>query len=101
MKELKEYLESRPDIQEVFVNESGEWLRHQTPTFKTKVTRADVLKAKADVAPTPKVEPKEHVITQEDLDNNPDLVEQGLNVGDVITIEEPPIEEPKKTNKKK
>lgn len=50
MKELKAYLESRPDIQEVFVNESGEWLLHQTPTFKTSVKRADVLKAKADVA---------------------------------------------------
>lgn len=93
MKELKAYLESRKDIQEVFVNESGEWLLHQTPTFKTKVTRADVLKAKA--------EPKEHILTQEDLDNNPDFVEQGLNVGDVISIEEPPIENPKKTNKKK
>lgn len=28
----------------------------------------------------------EHVVTQEDLDKNPDLEEQGVKVGDVITI---------------
>ena len=59
MKELKAYFESREDIQEVFVNESGEWLLHQTPTFKTSVKRSDVLKAKADVEEKPKVAEKE------------------------------------------
>ncbi len=91
MKELKAYLESRPDIQEVFVNESGEWLRHQTPTFKTLVKRADVLKANLN----------EHIVTQEDLDNNPEFVENGIKVGDVITLGEEEPQTPKKTNKKK
>jgi hypothetical protein len=45
MKALKAYLESRPDVTEVYVNESGEWLRHQTPAFNTLIKRADVLKA--------------------------------------------------------
>lgn len=53
MKELKAYLESRPDIEEVYVNESGEWLRHQTPTFNTLVKRYDVLKPKAEAETKP------------------------------------------------
>lgn len=28
----------------------------------------------------------DHIVTQEDLDNNPDLVEQNINVGDTIKI---------------
>lgn len=34
----------------------------------------------------------EHVITQSDLDNNPDLVEQGVQVGETVKI---PAQEPK------
>lgn len=30
---------------------------------------------------------KKHIITQEDLDNNPDLVDQGVKVGDEIEID--------------
>jgi hypothetical protein len=48
-----------------------------------------------------------HKITQEDLDNNPDLVQQGLKVGDEVIVsmnevnEEPPVEEaPKKDSKR-
>jgi hypothetical protein len=32
----------------------------------------------------------EHVVTQEDLDNNPELAEQGIKVGDVVGIAEKP-----------
>lgn len=46
MKELKAYFESRQDVAEVYVNESGEWLRHQTPTFNTLVKRDDLLREK-------------------------------------------------------
>ncbi len=31
-----------------------------------------------------------HTVTQEDLDNNPELVEQGIKVGDVVGITEKP-----------
>lgn len=48
-----------------------------------------------------------HKITQEDLDNNPDLVQQGLKVGDEVIVsmneinDEPPVEEaPKKDSKR-
>jgi hypothetical protein len=39
-----------------------------------------------------------HVVTQEDLDNNPDLVEAGVEVGEEIIIEKPAKE--KKLKKK-
>ncbi len=48
-----------------------------------------------------------HIITQEDLDNNPDLVEYGVKVGDEIRIpntqqeQEAPAEQKPKTLKKK
>ena len=35
-----------------------------------------------------------HTVTQEDLDNNPELMEQGIKVGDVVGItEKPELEE--------
>jgi hypothetical protein len=47
-----------------------------------------------------------HKITQEDLDNNPDLVEQGLKVGDEVIVsmneeEEAPAPAPKKEDSKR
>lgn len=39
--------------------------------------------------PQPITEPTTKIVTQEDLDNNPSLVEQGVNVGDEITIPAP------------
>jgi hypothetical protein len=34
-----------------------------------------------------------HTVTQEDLDANPELAEQGIKVGDVVGITERPVEE--------
>ena len=34
-----------------------------------------------------------HTVTQEDLDNNPELNEQGIKVGDVIGISNTPVEQ--------
>jgi hypothetical protein len=42
---------------------------------------------------------QEHTITQEDLDNNPELVEQGFEVGDEVFI--PEDEAPRKERKLK
>jgi hypothetical protein len=39
-----------------------------------------------------------HTITQEDLDNNPDLVEQGLKVGDKVLLDEPTLAPAEKDN---
>lgn len=40
-----------------------------------------------------------HTITQEDLDNNPDLKDQGVEVGDEIIIEEQPEKSPTKKDR--
>lgn len=42
-----------------------------------------------------------HTITQEDLDNNPELVEAGLKVGDEVLKAEEPAQAPKSRNLKK
>lgn len=39
----------------------------------------------------------DHVVTQEDLDNNPELAEKGVNVGDTIQISKPKDETPSTT----
>jgi hypothetical protein len=56
-------------------------------------------------AETEEVKPEmiDHIVTQEDLDNNADLVAQNVNVGDTIQIpkpaEEPQTEKPAKKKK--
>lgn len=35
----------------------------------------------------------QHTVTQEDLDNNPELAEQGIQVGDIVGITEKPLPE--------
>jgi FKBP-type peptidyl-prolyl cis-trans isomerase len=34
------------------------------------------------------VKTAEHIVTQEDLDANPDLINQGVKVGDVVTVQQ-------------
>lgn len=82
---------------------------------KLAVARAEELKALSFVAQmtSPKAETNAyeggvpHTITQEDMDNNPDLAEQGIKVGDEVLIpkeamltEEEVIEHKKKLKKK-
>jgi hypothetical protein len=54
---------------------------------------------KKDISVTEKHEPNpekvvDHVVTQEDLDNNPDLAKDGIKVGDTIGIPEEPTPPP-------
>ncbi len=61
------------------------------------VSRAEELKALAFIAqmtqPGGRSEGVPHTLTQEDLDNNPELAEGGFNVGDeVIVPNEAPVE---------
>ena len=43
-----------------------------------------------------------HTITQEDMDNNPELAEEGVNVGDEVIIPTtPPVEKPRSLKKEK
>jgi hypothetical protein len=57
---------------------------------KLAVARAEELKALQFIAqmtnPTPPADAVKHNLTQEDMDENPELVEQGFNVGDEVLI---------------
>lgn len=73
---------------------------------KLAVARAEEMKALSFIAQitNPKPEGNEyeggtpHTITQEDMDNNPELAEQGISVGDEVLIPNAP--EPKRSLKK-
>lgn len=69
------------------------------------VSRAEELKALSFIAqmtqPGGKPEGRPHTITQEDLDNNPELVGGGFKVGDeVIVPNEAPVEKQRTLKKK-
>lgn len=56
---------------------------------KIAVARAEELKAMAFIAQMTNPQQQggvPHTVTQEDLDNNPDLVDAGLQVGDEVVI---------------
>jgi hypothetical protein len=69
---------------------------------KLAVARAEEMKALSFIAQLTNPQPQggeyeggtPHTITQEDIDNNPELVEQGISVGDEVII--PSAEKPKK-----
>lgn len=70
-----------------------------TAEFDAKTAEAIAKKAHFS-APMPQQGPAsmpegvvEHTITQEDMDNNPELAEQGIKVGDVVGIAEKPLTE--------
>lgn len=73
---------------------------------KHAMLRAEELKALSFIAQMTNPKPtgteyagqgREHVVTQEDMDNNPSLAEQGIKVGDTVFINEEAVEkEPSK-----
>lgn len=63
--------------------------KEENATVK-KITRAEWIKSQGGEGANSQ-EPKEgdkHIVTQEDLDNNPELVEQGVKLGDEIELGE-------------
>lgn len=87
--------EKQPTREEIiaFLNESIEIskLRADLQELNTKIAvgRAEELKALAFIGQmiNPKQEDLEdYTVTQEDLDNNPDLKQNGVNAGDAIKI---------------
>ena len=72
-------------------------------------SRAEELKALAFIAQitqqgnaSGKPEGTPHTITQEDMDNNPELAEEGIKVGDEVIIPSmPPVQEPSSKKLKK
>lgn len=69
---------------------------------KLAVARAEELKALQFIAqmtnPQPPADAVKHILTQEDMDENPELKEQGLSVGDQVLI--PKEDAPKRSLKK-
>lgn len=65
---------------------------------KPAAKAATAKKAPANKPAAKKVEPEfiKHIVTQEDLDNNADLVEQGVQVGEEIEIPNPAYKAPGK-----
>jgi hypothetical protein len=77
-----------------FLNESIELakLRAELQELNTKIAmgRADELRALVMIGqitnPQPQEEMENHIITEEDMANNPDLKDAGINVGDEIPV---------------
>lgn len=71
------------------------------------MSRAEELKALAFIAQMTqqggaKPQGTPHTITQEDMDNNPELAEEGIKVGDEVIIPEmPPVEKQRSLKKEK
>lgn len=87
--------EKQPTREEIiaFLNESIEVtkLRAELQELNTRIAtgRADELKALSFIGQVlnPKQEDLEnHIVTQEDVDSNPDLKENGIKAGDEIRI---------------
>ena len=87
-------------------------LKLQELDTKIAVTKAEYMKAMYTIAQISNPqqnhqgspELSEHTLTEEDLQANPDLVEQGFKVGDIVGIpkmEEAPIEEEEAPAKKR
>lgn len=75
----------------------------QEVNMKLAQYRAEELKALGFIAqmtnPQPPANAQPHTITQEDIDNNPEIAEQGFKVGDEVLVEK--TEAPKSRSLKK
>jgi len=80
-------------------------LELQELNTKLATYRADELKALSFIAqltnPQPPASAQPHVITQEDLDNNPEIAEQGFKVGDEVMVEKQEPSKPRGLKKDK
>jgi hypothetical protein len=81
--EIIKFLEEQMEVKEA-------QLKLQELNTKLAVARAEELKALQFIAqmtnPQPPADAVKHNITQQDMDENPELVEQGFNVGDEVLI---------------
>lgn len=77
-------------------------LQLQELNTKLAVSRAEELKALSFIAQmtNPSSSGKPHTITDEDIQNNPELVEQGFKVGDEVMVEETPAKKERGLKKK-
>jgi phage pi2 protein 07 len=68
LQELKDYLQSNPQIEKVFMNEDGGWLFYPHPSFKNEVSRNEILKESVET--TPHAEKKESAKSKKELKQN-------------------------------
>lgn len=94
--EIMKFMQEQIDVKEV-------QLKLQELNAKLAVARAEEVKALGLIAqmtnPTPPPDAVPHNLTQEDMDQNPELVEQGFKVGDEVLV--PKDSEPAKRKLKK
>ena len=82
-------------------------LQAQLQELNTKlaVNRAEELKALSFIGqitnPQPPADAEKHILTEEDMENNPDLTEQGFKVGDEVLVAKQQNDVPKQRNLKK
>lgn len=94
--EIIRFMQEQIDVKEV-------QLKLQELNAKLAVARAEEVKALGLIAqmtnPQPPADAVPHNLTQEDMDQNPELVEQGFKVGDEVLV--PKDSEPAKRKLKK
>ena len=94
--EIMKFMQEQIDVKEV-------QLKLQELNAKLAVARAEEVKALGLIAqmtnPTPPPDAVPHNLTQEDMDQNPELIEQGFKVGDEVLV--PKDSEPAKRKLKK
>jgi len=94
--EIIKFLEEQMEVKEA-------QLKLQELNTKLAVARAEELKALQFIAqmtnPQPPADAVKHNITQQDMDENPELAEQGFSVGDEVLV--PKDSEPAKRSLKK
>jgi hypothetical protein len=81
--EVVRFMQEQIEVKEV-------QLKLQELNTKLAVARAEEVKALGLIAqmtnPTPPADAVPHNLTQEDMDQNPELVEQGFKVGDEVLV---------------
>jgi hypothetical protein len=93
--EILEFLKEQIEVK-------GQQLHLQELNTKLAVARAEELKALSFIAQmtNPSSQGKPHTITDEDIQNNPELAEQGFKVGDEVMVEETPAKKERGLKKK-
>lgn len=91
--EILKFLQEQIDVKKV-------QFELQELNTKLAVARAEELKALSFIGQVTNPQPQQqqkHIVTQEDIDANPELVEAGINVGDEVMIPvdlAPEVEQP-------
>jgi len=78
------FLLLHPYVEKIYINAIGEYHLHKADGF-TEYDADDVIKG---ISQEQSADDgfEDHIVTEEDLKNNPDLVAQGIKVGDVVQI---------------